>query len=181
MLPAKAETAPDDQEDEESGIVAANKPLTSRQAFFVRLVFEGKSRSEAYRVAYCKPDITAKDAANRAYIASCKTNVAQALKAQHYDQPYHRLLTKEDILRVCAGIVMSETATRHERLRAGQVYASIAGFIPREMQSLLSDDGQLNHGTLRMTVNIFQNAPSRIRKTAPLNVTPTEPATNGRH
>lgn len=151
------------------------KPLTSRQAFFVRLVLEGKSHSEAFRVAYCKPDITAKLAADGAYKLSLRSGVSLALKAKRYDAPFPRLLSKDDILKVCAGIMMSETATRHERLRGAQVYASIAGYIPREMQSLLDDTGT-DHGPLAITVNIFQNAPSRNRP-APVPVVPVHATT----
>lgn len=180
MLPAPAEQATDD----EKGITAVNRPLNSRQAFFVRLVLDGKSHSEAYRIAYSKPDAKPKAAADHAFALSVRPNVALALKATRYDQPYHRLLTKEDILKVCAGIMMSETASRHERLRAAQVYASIAGYIPREMESLLnvgSDGGLSETGPLRITVNIFQNAPSRIRNAIPVAATTLTENGNGRH
>ncbi len=168
-----------------AGIERAGKPLNSRQRYFVDLVLSGKSHSEAYRTAYCKPDHSSRQIADQAYALSIRPNVRLALKASRYDKPHDRLLTKDDVLKVVAGIMMSETATRHERLRAAQVYATIAGMVPREMQSLLdvgADGRPQESGPLRIVVNVFQNAPSRVKPATPVMSIPVRevaPATTG--
>lgn len=160
------------------GDSGAIRHLTTRQRFFVRLVESGKNHSEAYRVAYCKPNAKGPAICNAAYKVATNPKVAACLDAIKFDGIAPRLITLEERLRLVAAIFMSPNSTRHERLRAVEVYTKIAGDgapeLPVDPTGKNLDDTALN-----ITVNVFQNAPSRVRAVTPIQARNVTPASNG--
>ena len=155
----------------------ATKKLTNRQAFFVRLVADGKSHTEAYRVAYCKPNLKAPAAAHGAYRIANQPNVRARIDAIHVDLP-GPLMTLQQRLEFIVGIILSSHSTRYERLRAVELYTKIAGDGAPELppwEDQPPTAGMVTNGTnaeqessLRITVDIFKNAPSRMKAVVPL-------------
>lgn len=171
--------------------IPAAKKLTARQSFFVRLVGDGKSHSEAYRVAYCKPLLKAPAASVGAYRIASQPNVRAHLDAIHLDPPA-ALLTLQQRLEIIAGIIVSPNATRYERMRAAELYTKIAGDGAPELPPWDPDTGALAGGAdqtdtgFSIRVDIFKNAPSRAKAVIPLQtrlqstgVAPAVPAGNG--
>lgn len=167
------------------------KRLTSRQSFFVRLVADGKSHAEAYRVAYCKPQLKAPAAAHGAYRIAIQPSVKAHLDAIHLDPP-GPLLTLQQRLELIAGIILSPNSTRTERLRAAELYTKIAGdgapeILPWDEQpsTVQTAVGEASPG-FTVRVDIFKNAPSRMKSVLPLHtrlqstgIPPAAPAGNG--
>ncbi len=156
--------------------------LNARQSFAFRLLRDGvvNSQAEAYRIAYCKPNLDAKSAADAAYRLFSRPAMMVAMESIRFDG-IAPLMSLTERLGHLAAIIASSTATRYERIRAAEVYTKIAGDgapeLPPDPNGKPGDDSILN-----VTVNIFQNAPSRVRAVSPLharNVTPAQSNGNG--
>lgn len=152
------------------------KPLNTRQAFMFRLIRDNNlTHAEAYRVAYCKPNVTPAQAATASYRICSLPHFAEALERIRFDG-IAPLMTLNDRLGHLAAIIASPTATRYERIRAAEVYTKIAGDGAPELPP--DESGKLNADTpLRVTVDIFLNAPSRVRTVTPLQTRTVTPAT----
>lgn len=158
--------------DEQSGIGKVRK-LNARQAFAFRLIRDGlaKSQAEAYRIAYCKPNVDAKKAADAAWRLFSKPNMQAALDTIRFDG-CAPLMSLQDRLGHLAAIIASPTATRYERIRAAEVYTKIAGDGAPELPPDPNARGD-DLNPRRVVINIFATAPTRMKSVIPeRNVTP---------
>lgn len=150
--------------------------LTQRQEKFCQAIVSGKGPSEAHGIAGYAVNGNPRVVAVKAQTVRKHPLVKARIEELQGRAVKRVLLTLEARLGLLAENAQMRNTTaahRNAQARAIEVYTRIAGDGAPEIRDPILTDEDLARSPLRITVNIFRDAPSRVR-----NVTPSL-STNG--